>query len=317
MKVIDILLQSRSVQLSFELLPPLKGGNIQSVFDTVERLAPYAPAYINITYHRRQELPIVGPNGQLQTVRLRRRAGTIGVAAAIQNRYKIDVVPHIICADADRAQIEDELIDLDFLGFDNILALRGDADRAKGRFEPRCGGHANAEGLVRQIADMNRGLYLDREVESPQPTGFCVGVAGYPETHAEAQSPEADLAHLRRKVEAGAHYVVTQMFFDNARYFSFVERCRQEGINVPIIPGIKPISVRKHLTMLPRTFGIAIPPELSAQVERCRSNAEVYELGVEWAVAQCQELKRAGVPAIHFYTMGRPDNVARIAERVF
>lgn len=317
MKVTEILSKSSGTQFSFELLPPLKGANIQTIFDTVDMLMPYNPAYINITYHREEVVARSNKDGQTELVRLRRRAGTVGLAAAIQNRYKIDVVPHIICGGTDATAAEDELIDLDFLGFDNVLALRGDADRVEGKFIPKQGGHANAIGLVRQIANLNRGVYLTNVIDAPKSTNFCIGVAGYPEKHQEAPNLDADIQRLKEKVEAGAEYIVTQLFFDNAKFFNFEKLCRKAGIGVPIIPGIKPISVKDHLNLLPKTFGITIPAEFEKQVERCASNSEVYELGIEWAIAQCRELKNAGVPAIHFYTMGRPNNIARIAKAVF
>lgn len=317
MKVIDILNRSNSTQFSFELLPPLKGGNIQTVFDTVDKLLEYNPAYINITYHREEVVAKPNEQGIVELVRIKRRAGTVGLASAIQNRYKIDVVPHLICGGADAAETEDELIDLDFLGFDNILALRGDPDSNEGVFVAKPNGHGNAVGLVKQISNLNHGIYLYNVIDSPKPTNFCIGVAGYPEKHREAQSIDDDIIKLKQKVDAGADYIVTQLFFDNQKYFSFLQRCRQAGIMVPIIPGIKPISVKEHLSLLPKTFSINIPSELAKQVNACRTNAEVYELGVEWATNQCKELKKAGVPAIHFYTMGRPNNIAKIAAQLF
>lgn len=317
MKVIDILNSSNSTKFSFELLPPLKGGNIQAVFDSIDKLLPYNPAYINITYHREEMVYRRNEQGAVEQVRVRRRAGTVGLASAIKNRYKIDVVPHLICGGSDAAETEDELIDLDFLGFDNVFALRGDADKNEKHFVPKVGGYSNAVDLVRQIANLNRGIYLDSVIDTPTTTNFCIGVAGYPEKHIEASSLELDVLHLKQKVDAGASYVVTQLFFDNSKFFNFVKLCREVGIKVPIIPGIKPISIRKHVDLLPEVFGITLPDELVSEIDSCATNAQIYELGAEWAINQCRELKKAGVPAIHFYSMGRPDNVAKIAKQLF
>lgn len=317
MKVIDILTASKSTIFSFELLPPLRGGTIHSVFDAIDRLVDYSPAYINITYHRQEIVSRLNQLGETEQVRLRRRAGTVGMAAAIQNRYKIDVVPHLICGGSDATETEDELIDLDFLGFDNVFALRGDPAKNETQFTPKPGGYCHAEGLVKQIANLNRGIYISSVIDLPRATNFCIGVAGYPEKHAEAPNLLTDVLFLKQKVDAGADYVVTQLFFDNEKFFQFEKICRQAGIRVPIIPGIKPIATRKHIELLPKMFGASLPQNLLHEINRCTSDAQIYELGIEWAVAQCIELKNAGVPALHFYTMGRPDNIAKIARQIF
>ena len=302
---------------AFELLPPLKGDNIETVFDTIGRLAPYEPGYINITYHREEVKLIDRADGLLERRVVRKRPGTVGIAAAIRARYGIDVVPHLICGGFSKFDVEDALIDLHFLGIDNVLALRGDNIRGERLFQPAANGHRHAEDLVRQIVAMNRGEYLDSELEHAAPTSFCVGVAGYPEKHAEAPNLAADIAHLKAKVEAGAEYVVTQMFFDNARFFAYVEACRAAGITVPIVAGLKPFTTKTQLSLLPQTFGVDLPEELVRAVEGCRDNAEVREVGIEWAVQQGRELIAAGVPALHFYTMGKADNVERIARALF
>ncbi|HNS30822.1 MAG TPA: methylenetetrahydrofolate reductase [NAD(P)H] [Tenuifilaceae bacterium] len=317
MKVIDRLTQSQSTLFSFELLPPLKGHNIQTVFNTIDRLVEYNPAYINITYHREEVVYRPDSRGSVEPVKVRRRPGTVGLAAAIQQRYNIDVVPHLICGGFDMHETEDALIDLDFLGIHNILALRGDADKVAGKFEPKNDGHRYAVDLVKQINAMNWGEYLEQFIDKPNSTNFCIGVAGYPEKHPESPNFESDLRHLKEKVEAGATYIVTQMFFDNSKFFNFVERCRAIGIEVPIVPGIKPISIKEHLSLLPKIFGVQIPEKLAVAVEKCADNRQVYELGIEWAIAQTKELKNADVSAIHFYTMGKPDNIASIARAVF
>lgn len=317
MKVIDIINKSQSTQFSFELLPPLKGHNIQTIFDTIDKLVEFKPAYINITYHREEVVYRADNDGGMIPVKVRRRPGTVGLAAAIQYRYGIDVVPHIICGGLDANDIEDALVDLDFLGIQNLLLLRGDADKIIGRFEPKRGGHAYAVDLVRQVKNFNQGIYLENLMEKPKQTDFCIGVAGYPEKHPESPNVESDIQHLKAKVDAGASYVVTQLFFDNSKFFSFVDRCRAAGINVPIIPGVKPISIKDHLSILPKVFGVEIPQALVSAVGNCKSNAEVYEVGIEWAINQAKELKSANVPAIHFYTMGKSDNISRIASTVF
>ncbi|WP_294598017.1 methylenetetrahydrofolate reductase [NAD(P)H] [uncultured Rikenella sp.] len=309
--------ESGKTRFAFELLPPLKGDNIDTIFDTIERLAPYHPSYINVTYHREEVKLIERPDGLLERRVVRKRPGTVGIAAAITARYGIDVVPHLICGGFSKYDIEDALIDLSFLGIDNILALRGDNLRGERTFRTTEGGHLHAAELVRQIIRMNRGEYLDSELEHSAPTNFCVGVAGYPEKHAEAPNLSADIAHLKAKIDAGAEYVVTQMFFDNAKYFTYVEACRAAGIEVPIVAGLKPFTTKSQLSLLPQTFGIELPDELVRAVEGCRDNAAVREVGIEWAVAQGRELMAAGVPALHFYTMGKADNVERIARALF
>lgn len=309
--------ESGKTRFAFELLPPLKGDNIDTIFDTIERLAPYHPSYINVTYHREEVKLIERPDGLLERRVVRKRPGTVGIAAAITARYGIDVVPHLICGGFSKYDIEDALIDLSFLGIDNILALRGDNLRGERTFRATEGGHLHAAELVRQIIRMNRGEYLDSELEHSAPTNFCVGVAGYPEKHAEAPNLSADIAHLKAKIDAGAEYVVTQMFFDNAKYFAYVEACRAAGIEVPIVAGLKPFTTKSQLSLLPQTFGIELPDELVRAVEGCRDNAAVREVGIEWAVAQGRELMAAGVPALHFYTMGKADNVERIARALF
>lgn len=316
MKVIDKFTPGKTL-FTFELLPPLKGDNIDTIFDTIARLAPYDPSYINVTYHREEVKLIERADGLLEQRVVRKRPGTVGIAAAVMARYGIDVVPHLICGGFSKFDVEDALIDLGFLGIDNVLALRGDNVRGERLFRPAENGHPHAVDLVRQIVAMNRGEYLDSELEHAKPTSFCVGVAGYPEKHAEAPNLAADIARLKEKVEAGASYVVTQMFFDNARYFAYVEACRAAGIEVPIVAGIKPFTTKTQLSLLPQTFGVNLPDELVHAVEACRDNEAVREVGVEWAVQQGRELMAAGVPALHFYTMGKADNVERIAKALF
>lgn len=316
MKVTDKFRKGQTL-FAFELLPPLKGETISSIYHTVDVLGAYQPAYINITYHREEVKFIEREGGLLERRVVRKRPGTVGISAAIAARYGIDVVPHLICGGFSADETEDALIEMNFLGIDNVLALRGDNVRGEHAFRPHPGGHLHASELVAQIAGMNRGEYLSGEVEHPAPTDFCIGVAGYPEKHAEAPNLQTDIEYLKQKVDAGAHYIVTQMFFDNAKYFDFVSRCRREGIEVPIVAGIKPFSTKAQLSLLPQVFGVNIPEELSRAVASAADNAAVRRIGIEWAIGQCRELIRQGVPALHFYTMSRPDNVEAVVKAVF
>jgi methylenetetrahydrofolate reductase (NADPH) len=316
MRVIDHL-DSKSTGISFELLPPLRGSSIHGVYATIDRLKEFNPFCINITYHKEETVFAKLADGSVQKRVLRKRPGTVGIAAAIQHRYNIDVVPHIICGGFSKRETEEALIDLDFLGIHNLLVLRGDPDRGTGKFQPYEDGHSYAVDLVRQIMDMNRGKYLESYYSDPAATSFSVGVAGYPEKHYEAPSFETDLAYLKEKVGAGAEYIVTQMFFDNRVFHEFVRLCRETGINVPIIPGLKPVALKKHLEILPKVFGVQIPGELTREINACKSESAVYQAGIEWAVRQSVELREAGVPAIHYYTMSRPDNIVEIVKRSF
>lgn len=316
MKVTDKFKPGKSL-FTFELLPPLKGDNIDVIFETIEQLAPYSPSYINVTYHREEVKFIEREGGLLERRIIRKRPGTVGISAAIMARFGIEVVPHLICGAFSKYEIEDALIDLNFLGIDNVLALRGDAAPGEKRFRSVKDGYEHADGLVRQITAMNRGEYLDSELEQSKATSFCIGVAGYPEKHAEAPNMARDIAHLKAKIDAGAEYIVTQMFFDNQKYFDFVEACRQAGITVPIVAGLKPFSSATQLTVLPQTFGVHLPEELVSAVKQAKGTEAIREVGVEWAIRQGRELMAAGVPALHFYTMGRADNVEKIAKALF
>lgn len=316
MKLTDKFTDGRTL-FAFELLPPLKGQNIESIYSAIDTLREFSPSYINVTYHREEIKLVEREGGLLERRVVRKRPGTVGISAAIQARYSIDVVPHLICGGFSADETEDALIEMNFLGIDNVLALRGDNMRGEHTFRPHEGGHCYASELVSQIASMNRGEYLSGEVEHCAPTDFCIGVAGYPEKHAESPNVKSDIARLKEKVDAGANYIVTQMFFDNSRFFSFVDECRAAGIEVPVIPGLKPFSTKAQLSLLPQVFGVNIPEELASAVDKAPDNAHVRNIGIEWAVGQCRELIKAGVPALHFYSMGRPDNIASIASRVF
>ena len=318
MNVLDIIntaIAEHRTRFAFELLPPLKGDGMGGVFAAIDRLIGFDPAYINVTFHREGIKQSVRPDGGIDWHVVRRRPGTVGISAAIQKKYGVEVVPHLICGGQSKYDIEDALIDLDFLGLHNVLALRGDKSQNEKFFMPHPQGHSHAVDLVRQIADMNRGKFIDGEVEECHHSKFSIGVAGYPEGHEESPSPEADIAALKAKIDAGAGYIVTQLFYDNARFFDFVRRCREAGITVPIIPGIKPLSTLRHLEILPETFGVKLPEELVREVKAHPDG--VREVGTEWAIAQSRELMAAGVPVLHYYTMSRTTNIQKIVKAVF
>ncbi|MDR1226990.1 MAG: methylenetetrahydrofolate reductase [NAD(P)H] [Prevotellaceae bacterium] len=316
MKVIDTINSATSTLFTFELMPPLKGNNFAEIAETVERLLPYNPAYINITHHRAEVVLKERPNGLLEKQVVKKRASTVSIAAAIKYKYGVEVVPHLVCGGFNRNEIEDILVDFNFLDIKNILVLRGDPVKGEKSFTPDKDGYAHAVELLRQAKNMNEGKYLDADMKNVASTDFCFGVAGYPEKHSEAPNMATDLRYLKEKVDAGAEYIVTQMFFDNKKYFDFVDACREAGINVPIIPGLKPFAGGKQLNILPQIFHIDLPVDLVAEVMKCTSIQDARCVGVEWCVAQCQELKKAGAPALHFYTMGKADNVEEIVKRV-
>ena len=321
MNVTDIIqeaIAAKRTRFAFELLPPLKGDGMGGVFAAIDPLMEFDPAYINVTFHREGIKQTLREDGGMEWHVVRRRPGTVGISAAIQSRYGVEVVPHLICGGLSKYDIEDALIDMDFLGLHNVLALRGDKSQNEKVFMPHPQGHAHAADLVRQIAAMNRGEFVDGEVGVCHHSRFSIGVAGYPETHEDALSPEADIRALKVKVDAGAEYVVTQLFYDNARFFDFVARCRAAGIGVPIIPGIKPLATVRHLTLLPETFGCHIPEELRREVlSHADDKAAVRRIGTEWAIAQSRELIAAGVPVLHYYPMGKAENIIEIARTVF
>ena len=321
MRIIDLLndaLKEGKTLFGFELLPPLKGDGTKGVFKAIENVLEYNPAYVNITFHREGIKKSENSEGVPEWHVVRKRPGTVGIAGAIQRKYGLPAVPHLICGGLSKYDIEDSLIDMDFLEIYNLLALRGDKRQMESRFIPHPDGHAHAVDLVKQIKAMNRGEFIDGEVEECHQSNFCIGVAGYPETHESAFSAEDDIRRLKQKIDAGAEYVVTQMFFDNEKYFDFVDRCRAVGINVPIIPGLKPLVNERQITGLADTFSISIPEDLKDAVSLCRGDrAMVKEVGLDWCIAQSKELKERGVPALHYYTMSKTENIARIAKAVF
>jgi methylenetetrahydrofolate reductase (NADPH) len=318
MKVIEHIDNAKGkTQFSFEILPPLKGQNIQTIFNNIDPLMEFKPPFIDVTYHREEHTYKELPNGLLEKQVVRKRPGTVGICAAIQNKYKVDAIPHILCGGFDKEDTENFLIDLHFLGIDNVVALRGDAVKSETYFTAESNGHVYAVDLVRQIDAMNYGQYLDDSIENTATTDFCIGVAGYPEKHMEAPSLESDLHFLKKKVEAGASYVVTQMFFDNQKYFAFVDKCRKAGIEVPIIPGLKPMATAKQLNLIPHRFHVDLPEPLIKEVIKCKDNKQVRQVGIEWCVNQSKELIDFGVPFLHYYSMGKSDNIHSIAKEVF
>lgn len=314
--VAEFLSADHPTAFSFEVLPPVRGKSIEQVFRSIDRLMPFNPAYINITTHRSEVVYREVAEGVFQRTFERRRPGTVAIAAALKGRYGVPAVPHLICSGFSKADIENEMIDLSYLGITNLLVLRGDRAKGENRFTPVEGGHEHAVELCRQVEDFNRGVLLDGEEHEPLHR-FSFGVAGYPEKHEEAMNIDMDIEFLKAKIDAGAKYVVTQMFFDNKRYFEFVERCRAAGITVPIIPGLKPLTSLTQQALLPKTFHIDLPMELARELCRCRSNDDVKALGVEWGVQQARELKAARVPSIHFYSMNATASVEAIAKAVY
>jgi methylenetetrahydrofolate reductase (NADPH) len=302
---------------SFEILPPLKGKSITSLYDAIDPLMEFKPAFVDVTYHREEYVMRERSDGGYDKVSIRKRPGTVAICASIMNKYQVEAVPHIICGGFSKDETESALIDLNYLGVQNILAIRGDNLKEERMFKKEKGGNANALELIRQIKDMNAGVYLDTELQNANETNFCVGAAGYPEKHIDAPNMEADLKFLKRKVDAGAEFITTQMFFDNDKYFEYVENCRKAGINVPIIPGIKPITKKAHFYTLPKIFNIDIPVDLYSDLDNAKDDAEARQIGIEWCINQCKELKLKKVPALHFYTMSFSKATKEVISEIF
>ena len=316
MKVTDHIQNAKETLFSFEILPPLKGKSIQSIYEGIDPLMEFKPKFINVTYHREEFIYKERENGLLEKIAIRKRPGTVGICAAIMNKYDVDAIPHLICGGFSKEETENALIDLQFLGIDNVLALRGDSIKTESSFRPHKEGHEFAVDLIHQISDMNKGNYMMDDVQL-EPTNFCIGAAGYPEKHFEAMNLDTDLLNVKRKVAAGASYIVTQMFFDNTKFFRFVDACRSVGITVPIIPGVKPVKTLAHISFLPKFFHIDYPVELSNELMKCKDNKSVEQVGIEWGIQQSKELKAQGVPCIHYYTMSNSTSVQEIAREVF
>ncbi|MFN5423650.1 MAG: methylenetetrahydrofolate reductase [NAD(P)H] [bacterium] len=317
MKVIDHINQAKNTLVSFEVLPPLKGKNISSLYQHLDPLMEFNPSFINVTYHRSEHIFKKKLDGTFEKVEVRKRPGTVGICAAIMNHYKIDAVPHLICGGFTQRETEDALIDLNFLGIDNVLVLRGDATKNETSFEPEANGNRYAIDLLKQVDRLNNGIYLEEDIRDGFRTHFCMGVAGYPEKHFEAPNMESDMRYLKAKVDAGAEYIVTQMFFDNAKYFAFVDNCRANGIHVPIIPGLKPITNKKQLTVIPRVFHVDLPTDLLNEMNKTKHDEDAEKVGQEWLIQQSKELKQAGVPVLHYYTLGKPKVIYNAVSKIF
>ena len=318
MKVTEHIQTAKGKTLfSFEILPPLKGQNIQTIFDSIDPLMEFKPPFIDVTYHREEYDYKELANGLLEKRIVRKRPGTVGICAAIQNKYEVDAIPHVLCGGFTKEDTENFLIDMGFLGIDNVVGLRGDAVKSETYFKPEPTGNAFAVDLVRQIDDMNHGVYLDEDLKNSTQTDFCIGVAGYPEKHMEAPNMESDIHFLKKKIEAGADYVVTQMFFDNSKFFAFVDSCRKAGIEVPIIPGLKPLATQKQLNLIPHRFHVDLPEALIKEVIKAKSKEAIRQVGIDWCIAQSKELIAAGVPFLHYYSMGKSDNIHKVATAIF
>ena len=317
MRVTDLINSAEKTAFSFEILPPIKGTGIEKVYQDIDALREFDPKYINITTHRSEFVYKDLGNGLFQRNRVRRRPGTVAVAAAIQNRYGITTVPHILCSGFNREDTEYVLLDLQFLGITDLLVLRGDKAKHENIFTPEPGGYAHAVELEEQINRFNRGIFVDGSEMKISKTPFTYGVACYPEKHDEAPNMESDLYWLKKKVEAGAEYAVTQLFYDNRKYFEFVEKARAAGIYVPIIPGIKPFKKLSQLTVIPKTFKVDLPKELTDEVQKCTTDEQLKQVGIEWCIKQCKELIAHGVPSIHFYSVGAVDSIREVAKVIY
>jgi len=320
LKVTEHIKTAKKTLFSFEILPPLKGQSIQSFFQAIEPLMEFKPSFIDVTYHREEYVYQQRGNGLLEKITTRKRPGTVGICAAVTNRFQVDTVPHLICGGFNKRDTESALFDLNFLGIENVLVLRGDSIKSEGRFVPEKDGNIYATDLLEQVENMNKGIFLGEDSTNDNEdvrTDFCIGVAGYPEKHFEAPNLDTDLKYLKQKVDMGADYIVTQMFFDNQKFFDFVNRCREMGINVPIIPGLKPLTTRKQLTILPSIFHIDIPDDLVKAVSECKDKESVRKVGIEWCAQQSKELMEFGVPCLHYYSMSRSGAVKSIASQIF
>lgn len=301
---------------SFEILPPVKGKSIDSIFTLLDPLMEFKPSFINVTYHRSEQVYKKKSDGSFDLIDIRKRPGTVGICAALMNHYKIDAVPHLICGGFSKDETENALIDLNFLGIDNVLALRGDPPKNTKYFQSHPQGHHYAIDLVKQIEKLNRGIYVEEEISDGGKTDFCIGVAGYPEKHYESPNPDLDLMHLKSKIDAGADYITTQMFFDNQKYHHFVDRCRQMDIMAPIIPGLKPITSMKQLSGIPSIFHVDIPSDLAVELMKCKNEKDAEKVGTEWLIMQTKDLIASGAPVIHFYTLGKPQVVYNVMKAI-
>jgi methylenetetrahydrofolate reductase (NADPH) len=317
MKLTQHLAEAKETIISFEVLPPTKGKSIESIYAHLDPLMEFKPAFINVTYHRAEQVFKKRPDGNFEQVEIRKRPGTVGICAALMNKYHIEAIPHLICGGFSKEETENALIDLDFLGIKNVLALRGDAAANEKIFNAHPHGHRYAEDLVKQIVTMNNGHYMEEDIIDGAKTDFCIGVAGYPEKHFEAPNMDTDIYYLKRKIDLGADYVTTQLFYDNAHFYSYEKRCREHGIQVPIIPGLKPITNKKQLTMIPRTFNVEVPVELCNEMLKAKTDADCERVGTEWLLHQCRDLLKNNAQVLHFYTLGKPSVIYNVLKQLF
>lgn len=316
MKLTEGLAGAKETIISFEILPPTKGKSIESIYQHLDPLMEFKPAFINVTYHRAEQVFKKRPDNSFERVEIRKRPGTVGICAALMNKYKVDAIPHMICGGFSKEETENALIDLNFLGVKNVLALRGDAAANEKFFTPHPAGHRYAEDLVKQIIGLNSGHYLEEDIMDGVKTDFCIGVAGYPEKHYEAPNMDTDIYYLKRKIELGADYVTTQMFFRNQHFYNYVDRCREHGVNVPIIPGLKPLTGKRQLTMIPSIFNVEVPVELYTEMNKAKTEADCERVGEEWLLEQCRDLLKNNVPVLHFYTLGKPHVIYNVLKRL-
>jgi methylenetetrahydrofolate reductase (NADPH) len=317
MKVTQLLAEAKDTIISFEVLPPTKGKSIESLYEHLNPLMEFNPAFINVTYHRAEQVFKKRGDGTFERVEIRKRPGTVGICAALMNKYKVEAIPHLICGGFSKEETENALIDLDFLGIKNVLALRGDAAANEKFFNPHPHGHKYAEDLVKQIVGLNNGVYMEDDIMDGAKTDFCIGIAGYPEKHFESPNSETDISYLKKKIDLGAHYVTTQLFYDNRHYYNYVNKCADFGINVPIIPGIKPLTNKKQLTTIPRVFNVEIPIELYHEMMKAKSEADCEQVGTEWLLHQCRDLLKNKARVLHFYTLGKPRVIYNVLKQLF
>ena len=317
MKFTEQLAAAKEPIISFEILPPTKGKSIESIYSHLNPLMEFNPSFINVTYHRAEQVFKKRADGSFERVEIRKRPGTVGICAALMNKYKIEAIPHLICGGFSKEETENALIDLDFLGIKNVLALRGDAAANEKFFNPHPNGHRYAEDLVKQIVNMNKGIYMEDDIIEGAKTDFCIGVAGYPEKHFESPNVDTDIYYVKRKIDLGADYVTTQLFFNNEHYYTYMKRCREHGVNVPIIAGLKPLSNKKQLTTLPRIFNVEVPVELCNEMMKTKNEADCEKVGTEWLLHQCRDLLKNKTPVLHFYTLGKPSMIYNVLKQLF
>lgn len=316
MKITEHIAKAENTLISFEILPPVKGKSIDNIYAHLDPLMEFKPSFINVTYHRAEQIFKKRVDGNFERVEIRKRPGTVGICASIMNRYRVDAVPHLICGGFAKEETENALIDLHFLGINNVLALRGDSPANEKFFTPHPNGHKYAVELVEQIINLNNGKYQEEDIIDGGKTDFCIGVAGYPEKHFESANKDLDLQYLKTKIDQGADYVTTQMFFDNDKYFTYVKNCEEAGLNVPIIPGLKPITSKRQLSILPSIFHVDIPADLTNEMLKCKTDTACEQVGTEWLITQCKELIAKKAPVLHFYTLGKPQVIYNVVKAI-